>query len=142
MPSHERVSIALPFGSAIHAAIEMYYRSLKNNGNVEPLKALCERFQTFLELDLEHTDVPVLFKKDLPDHKARCGDGQCHAQSVSRDRRPNSPYHPGDCCRRASAGFTARDAFILGGAMGFAYEEGLNEQKRRKRKRFRDDAPN
>ena len=65
----ERISIALPFGSAIHAAIEMYYRSLKKNGRVEPLKALCERFQTCLELDLEHTDVPVLFKKDLPDHK-------------------------------------------------------------------------
>ena len=66
----ERTSIALPFGSAIHAAIEMYYRSLKNNGSVEPLKALCERFQTCLELDLDHTDVPVIFKKDLPDHKA------------------------------------------------------------------------
>ena len=66
----ERVSIALPFGSAIHAAIEMYYRSLKNNGSVEPLKALCERFQTCLELDLEHTDVPLIFKKDLSDHKA------------------------------------------------------------------------
>ena len=30
--------------------------------------------------------------------------------------------------------------FIIGGAMGFAYEEGLNERKRRKRKRFSDDS--
>ena len=66
----ERTSIALPFGSAIHAAIEMYYRGLKNHGQIEPVKALCERFETCLELDLEHTDVPVLYKKDLPDHKA------------------------------------------------------------------------
>ena len=29
--------------------------------------------------------------------------------------------------------FTAKDAFIIGGAMGFAYEESLNEGKRRKR---------
>lgn len=36
--------------------------------------------------------------------------------------------------------FTAKDAFILGGAMGFAYEEGLRERKRRKRKRFSDDS--
>lgn len=36
--------------------------------------------------------------------------------------------------------FTAKDAFILGGAMGFACEEGLRERKRRKRKRFSDDA--
>ena len=28
--------------------------------------------------------------------------------------------------------FTAKDAFLLGGAMGFAYEEGLEERKRRK----------
>ena len=28
--------------------------------------------------------------------------------------------------------FTAQDAFFLGGAMGFAYEEGLEERKRRK----------
>ena len=30
------------------------------------------------------------------------------------------------------ADFTAQDAFFLGGAMGFAYEEGLEERKRRK----------
>ena len=36
--------------------------------------------------------------------------------------------------------FKARDAFILvGGAMGFAYEVGLRERKRSKRKKFRDD---
>ena len=28
--------------------------------------------------------------------------------------------------------FTAKDAFLLGGAMGFAYEVGLEERKRRK----------
>jgi len=35
------------------------------------------------------------------------------------------------------------DPFILGGAMGFAYEEGLRERrdrKRRKRKKFSDDS--
>ena len=36
--------------------------------------------------------------------------------------------------------FTAKDAFILGGAMGFAYDEGLSERKRRKRKRLSDDS--
>lgn len=33
--------------------------------------------------------------------------------------------------------FTAKDAFILGGAMGFAYEEGLRERKRKRRKKFK-----
>ena len=35
--------------------------------------------------------------------------------------------------------FTARDAFLIGGAMGFAYEEGLRSQKPKKRKKFEDD---
>ena len=35
--------------------------------------------------------------------------------------------------------FTIEDAFFLGSAMGFGYEEGLRERKRRKRKMFRDD---
>ncbi len=30
--------------------------------------------------------------------------------------------------------FTAKDAFIIGGATGYAYEEGLRERKRRKQK--------
>jgi putative RecB family exonuclease len=65
----ERISISLPFGSASHAAIEMAYMALKNHGHTEPLEALCERFDTCLELDLENSVVPVIFKKDLPDHK-------------------------------------------------------------------------
>jgi hypothetical protein len=35
--------------------------------------------------------------------------------------------------------FTAKDAFFIGGATGFAYEEGLRTRKRKKRKRFGDD---
>jgi len=65
----ERISIVLPFGSAIHSAIEMAYLALKNHGRTEPLEALCERFDTCLELELENSVVPVIFKKDLPDHK-------------------------------------------------------------------------
>jgi hypothetical protein len=32
------------------------------------------------------------------------------------------------------------DPFFIGGAMGFAYSEGLREGKRRKRKKFSDDS--
>lgn len=62
----ERISIALFFGSAIHAAIEMYYRSLKNKGQIEPLAALQNRFQTCMELDFKTSSVPIIFKKDTP----------------------------------------------------------------------------
>ena len=45
----------------------MYYSSLNNRANPEPLEAIKDRFEDCLSLDLEHTDVPVLFKKDMPD---------------------------------------------------------------------------
>ena len=63
----ECISIALLFGSAIHAAIEMYYRSLKNSGHAEPLEAIIGRFEDCLGLDLDNVDVPIIFKKDMPD---------------------------------------------------------------------------
>lgn len=63
----ERVSIALPFGGAIHAAVEMFYRAMKNTGRLEPVEALHQRFEDCLALDLDNTTAPVVFKKDLPD---------------------------------------------------------------------------
>jgi len=66
----ERISIALFFGSAIHAAIEMYYRSFKNHGREEPLKSLHDRFETCLELDIENTSAPIIYKKNTPDVNA------------------------------------------------------------------------
>ena len=100
----ERISIALPFGTAIHAAIEMYYRSLKNDGSVEPLKALCERFQTCPGTGPGAYRCTGAVQKGSAGPQGRCGDGQRHAQSVSREHRPNRPYHPGDRCCRASTG--------------------------------------
>jgi putative RecB family exonuclease len=72
----ERISIALPFGSAIHAAIEMYYRALKKGSNQEPLGAIIGRFEDCLSLDLDPMDVPVIFKKDMPDKAGAMGMGQ------------------------------------------------------------------
>ena len=66
----EQINIALPFGSAVHAAIALYYRSLKAHGRIEPAKSLCERFEDCLSLDLDNTDVPVIYKRDLPDRSA------------------------------------------------------------------------
>lgn len=66
----ERISIALSFGSAIHSAIEMYYRTLKNRGTREPVEAIIERFVTCLELELANIKVPVIYKKETPDRQA------------------------------------------------------------------------
>ena len=65
----ERMSVNLPFGSAIHKAIEMFYRSVKNKNRIETVEAISDRFEAFLDLDLGNPDVPMIYKKDLPDQK-------------------------------------------------------------------------
>jgi len=67
---HERVSIALPFGSAIHSAIERYYRSLKDKGSLEPLEIIQEVFEDSLNADLDQRDIPIFYKKETPDRKS------------------------------------------------------------------------
>ena len=63
----ERLSVALPFGSAIHTGIEWYYRSLKDKGSLKPLKDLEELFCDSLSLEIDHSDIPIIYKKEAPD---------------------------------------------------------------------------
>lgn len=65
----EKVSVALPFGSAIHSAVEMYYRTLKNRSTREPVNAIMERFETCFELEIENQQAPIIYKKETPDRK-------------------------------------------------------------------------
>jgi putative RecB family exonuclease len=63
----ERVSIALPFGRALHKALERCYRTLKDSGRVEPLGVLQNLFAETLSQRLNKIPHPVIFKKDAPD---------------------------------------------------------------------------
>jgi putative RecB family exonuclease len=64
----ERISIALPFGKAMHAAEELFYNSLKAGGHKEPLKALLEAFEAVLCQSLDkNAGTPVIWKKNMPD---------------------------------------------------------------------------
>ena len=67
---HEHVSIALLFGSAIHSAIERYYRSLKENGVPDPLWQIQDLFAGSLDADLENRDIPILYKKETPNRES------------------------------------------------------------------------
>ena len=62
----ERLSISLPFGKAIHSALERYYLGLQQ-GMAEALDVLEDLFAEQLTGELQATDVPVLFKKETPD---------------------------------------------------------------------------
>ena len=73
----ERLSIALPFGTAMHASLELFYRSMKNGRNKEPLNALQETFEALLSLELEkNAGTPVIWKKNTPDKAGAIAMGQ------------------------------------------------------------------
>jgi len=67
---HEQVSIPLPMGSAIHSAIERYYRSLKENGVPDPLWQIQDLFADSLNADLGQREVPIVYKKQTPDRQS------------------------------------------------------------------------
>jgi putative RecB family exonuclease len=66
----ERVSIALPFGSAIHGSLERYYRTIKEKGEREPLSVLQELFEHHISQEFARIEVPIVFKKETPDQDA------------------------------------------------------------------------
>lgn len=63
----ERISVNLPFGSAIHSAVSRFFETIRTKGTIEPLDVLQDLFEDALTLELDHTDVPILFKKEAPD---------------------------------------------------------------------------
>lgn len=64
-PQH--LSIALPFGKAIHQAIEKYYQSVMDTGEGAPVEAMKELFAESVSLAIDNSEVPVLFKQEAPD---------------------------------------------------------------------------
>ncbi|MCU0613450.1 MAG: PD-(D/E)XK nuclease family protein [Desulfobacterales bacterium] len=66
----ERVSIALPFGKSIHASLERQYRVMKESQRWEPLGVLLNYFEHHINLELDQTDVPIVYKKETPDRDA------------------------------------------------------------------------
>jgi putative RecB family exonuclease len=65
----ESANISLPFGSAIHTSLATLYRGIKNN-QVEPLEAITETFKTCLSLDLDSSELPIIYSKTTPDKES------------------------------------------------------------------------
>ena len=66
----ERSSIALPFGRAVHTALECFYESLRQRREPESLSVLQELFAEALRLAVNEAEAPILYKKDMPDLEA------------------------------------------------------------------------
>ena len=64
-PQH--LSIALPFGKAIHQAIEKYYQSVMDTGEGAPVEIMQELFTESVSLAINDASMPILFKKEAPD---------------------------------------------------------------------------
>ncbi|MBF0205163.1 MAG: PD-(D/E)XK nuclease family protein [Desulfamplus sp.] len=65
----ESVGIALPFGGSLHSALAVYYRSVQH-GKIETLDNIIDCFNTALTLDMESSDIPILFSKNMSDKDA------------------------------------------------------------------------
>ena len=66
----ERISLALPFGKAIHAGMERYYRSIMVRGVPAELGVISDLFEESLIMGLENTTVPIIFKQEAEDAKS------------------------------------------------------------------------
>jgi len=65
--SAERITSALPFGKMTHSVLEVYYREVKEHGHPPQLERLLTLFGDGLSLQIEQSEVPVIFKKEAPD---------------------------------------------------------------------------
>jgi putative RecB family exonuclease len=59
----EQRPAALGFGSAVHAAIGRYYKSLKENGKPEPLSVLQDVFSDYWAFESEDSGIPMAYKE-------------------------------------------------------------------------------
>ncbi len=65
----ERISSNLFLGSALHTCIERYYRSIKDKGTVDSLKYLEELLEDCISLEIDHSDIPIIYKREAPDRQ-------------------------------------------------------------------------
>jgi len=74
------------------------------------------------------------FEDDDPGEDGFCEDAEDDGP-FDGDTEPDGDFNEPE----PNDDFTPKDAFIIGSAMGFAYEEGLEEGEQRKRKKTSDD---
>ena len=73
-PQH--LPIALPFGRAIHQAIERYYQTAKDTGEGAPVEIMQELFAESLSLAIADSAIPILYKQEAPDKDSIIAMGQ------------------------------------------------------------------
>jgi putative RecB family exonuclease len=77
----------LSFGSAIHAAIGRYYKSLKENGKPEPLSVLQDVFSDYWAFETEDSGIPMAYK-DGSNRESMLEDGQSLLKVFHQSVRP------------------------------------------------------
>ena len=64
----ESVDVALPFGSAIHSALDLYYRSYKNRLEIPSLVDITDSFIDYLNIELESQN--TAFSEKMEDRES------------------------------------------------------------------------
>lgn len=86
----EKASIAPMFGTAIHRAVERYYRDILLGKNPAGLEALKVIFSESLQSEVASSKVPISYKKDLPDEKRAIEMGNRILDVAYPDLQPSS----------------------------------------------------
>jgi len=63
----ESIDIALPFGSAIHSALDLYYRSYKNRKDIPSLAEMTACFEDYVNLEVGNEERTTAFSKKMED---------------------------------------------------------------------------
>lgn len=84
----ESVNVSLPFGSAIHTALATYYRGIKN-GHVESLEVISDCFTTAFTLDVEASELPIIYNKTTPDKESLIAIGTRMIEAYYKSIDPN-----------------------------------------------------
>lgn len=58
----EKKSAALPFGSAVHKAVEAYYRTLQETGEILSVEVVVDVFDRVFEQQILNSEVEIIFK--------------------------------------------------------------------------------
>lgn len=81
----ERISANLPFGNAIHAALEFYYTDVLKTGLQPQVEHMLEVFCASILQQTEESETPIVFKKELPDVESMLTMGEAMILSFCDD---------------------------------------------------------
>jgi putative RecB family exonuclease len=80
----ETIDVALPFGSAIHSALDLYYRSYKNRSEIPSLDDITNCFIDYLNIDFD-SECTTAFSEKMEDSESAIEMGRALLKTFYED---------------------------------------------------------